>query len=183
LSRIVAAIAAVALVTAPALALGADRNAPTSARSATHVVARPLLDGEIVVEIDRVRAQHHLPLLRTATGLAASAAAHSREMIDYGFFAHESYGGGAFWRRIERYYPSANFHRWFVGETLLWVSPDVDAQTAVQDWLNSPPHRKILLDGALRQFGVSALHATTAPGTFKGLEATIITADFGVRVR
>ena len=26
-------------------------------------------------------------------------------MLDYGFFAHESPGGGAFWRRIEQYYP------------------------------------------------------------------------------
>jgi hypothetical protein len=30
---------------------------------------------------------------------------------------------------------------------------------------------------------VSALHARAAPGVFEGLEATIITADFGVRAR
>jgi uncharacterized protein YkwD len=181
--RIAASVGAAALLTAPALALGASRSAPTTARPATPAAARPLLDDQIVGEINRVRADHHLSLLRTANGLTASAAAHSREMIDHGFFAHESPGDGAFWRRIDQYYADDSFRRWFVGETILWASPDVDARTAVQDWLNSPPHRRILLDRGWRELGVSALHAKTAPGAFEGLDATIITADFGVRAR
>ncbi len=179
--RIAAVVGSAALLTAPAMALGAPQDTPRTAHPATPVAARPLLDDQIVSAINSVRAVYHLQPLRPASGLAASAAAHSREMLDYGFFAHESPAGGAFWRRIEQYYPSAGFRRWHVGETILWVSPDVDARIAVQDWLNSPPHRRILLGREWRELGVSAFHAKAAPGAFEGLEATIVTVDFGVR--
>jgi uncharacterized protein YkwD len=181
--RAPAAFAVAALLAAPALARGAVESASTVAHTSSRVTVRPLLDEQILVELNRVRVEYHLPLLRPAAGLATSAAEHSREMVDYGFFAHESPGGGAFWRRIARFYSSSGFRRWFVGETILWVSPDVGARTAVQDWLNSPPHRRILLDPSWREVGVSALHAARAPGAFEGLRATVVTADFGVRAR
>ncbi len=32
-----------------------------------------------------------------------------------------------------------------------------------------------------REIGVSAVHAASAPGTYKGMDVTIVTTDFGVR--
>jgi uncharacterized protein YkwD len=98
-----------------------------------------------------------------------------------GYFDHASHDGTSFAKRLEHFYPSSGYRRWMVGETLLWSSPDVDAAAAVEDWLASPPHRRILLTPSWRQIGISAVHETSAPGVYGGLEVTIITADFGVR--
>ena len=102
-------------------------------------------------------------------------------MAAQGYFAHESADGSAFWKRIQRFYTSSPWRSWSVGENLLWSSPDVDAQGALQLWLNSPEHRANLLAPSWREIGVSALHVAAAPGTFHGLDVTIVTTDFGVR--
>ncbi|HEY8646643.1 MAG TPA: CAP domain-containing protein, partial [Gaiellaceae bacterium] len=67
------------------------------------------------------------------------------------------------------------------GENLLWSSPDVDPAGALQLWMSSPEHRANILTARWRQIGVSAVHYAVAPGTYKGLEVTIITTDFGIR--
>jgi hypothetical protein len=38
-----------------------------------------------------------------------------------------------------------------------------------------------LLDPNWREIGVSAVHASSAPGVYNGLPVTIVTTDFGVR--
>jgi uncharacterized protein YkwD len=71
--------------------------------------------------------------------------------------------------------------RWIVGENLVWASPDLSAQEALEMWLDSPEHRKILMRPAWREIGLGAVHSLSAPGVYGGLAATILTADFGVR--
>ena len=68
-----------------------------------------------------------------------------------------------------------------MGENLLWASPNVSAGHAMKLWIASPEHLRNLLTRQWRQIGVSAVHATAAPGVFHGLDVTIITTDFGVR--
>ena len=98
-----------------------------------------------------------------------------------GYFEHNSHDGTLFWKRIARFYPSGSFGYWSVGENLLWSSPDVDPAKALELWMNSPEHRKNILTARWREIGISAVHAAGAPGTYRGLEVTIITTDFGVR--
>ena len=102
-------------------------------------------------------------------------------MAARGYFSHDSANGSSFDKRISRYYPIGGSRYWSVGENLLWSSPDVDGAGAIQMWVNSPEHRKILLSSRWREIGLSAIHVTVAPGAFNGLEVTIVTADFGVR--
>lgn len=181
--RLAAVFAAAAVLAGTGVALAAPGGAAHGNGSVRHVEARRTLELQILAEINHVRAVRGLAALRAAVGLCSSASAHSREMLAHGYFDHESFGGGAFWQRIKRYYPSAGYHRWLVGEALLWVSPTVDAKAAVRDWLDDPEHRRILLGSTWRDIGVSALHATSAPGAFENLELTVVTADFGVRAR
>ncbi len=108
---------------------------------------------------------------------------HSRSMARHGYFEHESRNGAAFWRRVKRFYGSTGFRTWHVGENLLWSSPDIDAQRAVQLWLDSPPHRKILLHRDFQDIGLAAVHTPTAAGAYEGREITVVTADFGARRR
>ena len=98
-----------------------------------------------------------------------------------GYFEHESYDSTAFWKRIERWYPSKGWRYWAVGENLLYSTPDVTATEGVELWMNSPPHRANLLSRTWREIGISAVHFDSAPGEYDGGPVTIVTADFGNR--
>jgi uncharacterized protein YkwD len=139
------------------------------------------LESALLVEIDTFRSHHGRSTLRPSSKLAAAARQHSAEMVTRGYFGHRSADGSSFDRRIDRFYPADRTRYWSVGENLLWSSPGVDAAGALQLWLNSREHRAILLTARWREIGLSAVHATSAPGAFGGREATIVTADFGVR--
>ena len=167
----------IAVMATPAVtAATAGAGANTARKTLTALRA---LDAQIVARVNYVRVAHGLRVLRPSTQLSAAAAHHSREMARSGRFQHESPDGSSFSKRLLRFYPRPSA----LGETLLWWSPDAGAAAIVDEWLASPGHREVLLDPGYRELGVSAIHATTAPGDFEGLEATIVTADFGARRR
>jgi uncharacterized protein YkwD len=139
------------------------------------------LETQVLASVNHVRASHGLVPLRLSARLTAAADQHSQEMARLGYFAHESASGAAFWKRVERYYGPRGYNMWSVGENLLWSSPDVDAAGALSMWMHSPEHRENLLNPQWREIGLSALHTSAAPGTYRGLDVTIVTADFGVR--
>ena len=57
----------------------------------------------------------------------------------------------------------------------------MDADEAIQAWLDSPPHRENMLDPTWREVGIGSLHAASAGGTFGGGPTWVITMDFGAR--
>jgi uncharacterized protein YkwD len=138
------------------------------------------LELDLVARINAQRTARGLGPLRVSRGLTAAANYHTRQMGQLGFFEHESATGAAFWRRIERFYPSGR-GAWSVGENLFYESPDTTASSAVREWMQSPPHRQNILDREWRDVGISAEHFESAPGTYGGRSVTIVTADFGVR--
>jgi uncharacterized protein YkwD len=186
--RIVApALAAVMLASAAAAPAGArsgdQMRAVRAARPGTGEGAMRVLEAQVLVDVNRVRIQHGLARLRFSSYLTAAAIQHSREMARRGYFSHDSANGASFWRRVERFYPSAGFSSWTVGENLLWSSPEVDSAGAIRMWMNSPEHRANLLNKAWREVGLAAVHVASAPGVYKGLGVTIVTADFGSRTK
>ena len=183
-SRTRAALAAAAvIVVAGSVVSAVPAGTSRHAGAANVLSAMPSLDTQIAARINVARAQYGLPRVRVSRALKAAASAHSYEMARNGYFSHDSADGTSAFKRLLRFYPSAGYRRWQVGEALLWYSPGTDAATAVHDWLTSPEHRAILLTAAFREIGVSAVHATAADGSFHGDEITVVTADFGVRSR
>jgi uncharacterized protein YkwD len=175
--RILLAIAALATVAGPAAASPGRTVGPLHAQAG----GASSLASEVVAELNTLRRQRGLAPLRLSPALSAAAAAHSREMAANGYFDHDSADGSPFWKRVERFYPVANARLWALGENLLWSSPGVDAPGAIQMWLESPEHKKNMLDPRWREIGLSALHFAAAPGVYKGLEVTLVTADVGLR--
>lgn len=155
--------------------------APAAAGVTHRHAAMQGLETGVLDEINATREAHGLVALRLSPALTAAARQHSFEMAKDGYFAHNSANGSTFDRRIVRFYPSTRTRFWSVGENLLWSSPDVDAATALQMWMNSPEHRANLLSPRWREIGLSAVHVAAAPGTYGGREVTIVTSDFGVR--
>ena len=142
------------------------------------------LEAAVVRAMNRVRVADGLRPLRTSPGLRTAARGHSRAMLEKGFFAHESADGTAFSERIRKHYPSRGWRTWSVGEALL-ASPgsDVEAAAIVDSWLESPPHRAIILSPSWRDAGIGALYASAAPKAFGGTATLVVTADFGLRDR
>ena len=173
---ILPALTALALLAAPA-------GASTDGNGTRAISSRAGLERSIVSEINAVRTRNGLRPLVNSRSLATAARSHSRDMARIGFFAHESPGGKPFDQRIRRYYRSAGYRSWRAGENLLWASPDIEAGRAVKLWLQSPSHRRILLSPNWREIGLSAVHTMSGPRVFDGLEVTIVTANFGARLR
>ena len=146
-------------------------------------VALSALETSLLARLNAVRRGHGLRALRLSRGLTAAAAFHSQQMVSHGFFEHESRGGGAFWKRVERFYGSSGFRGWEVGENLAYGSPDLSANATVRMWMNSPGHRENVLSRHWREIGLGALHVPSAGGEFGGGPVTVVTADFGVRTR
>ena len=138
--------------------------------------AKPRVDNAeraIVRAINRQRAKHGLSQLRSSRRLARAADFHSWEMLDADYFAHESRDGGPFSERVRRYVsPRA------IGETLAMLSgcgPKA-AKRVVRMWMNSPPHRAIVLDSGFRRIGIARRW-----GTLGGSRMAVVTADFASR--
>jgi uncharacterized protein YkwD len=173
--RLAVAAATVSAVMLGALLVGAPRAA-----------GAPLLDGgsrtvsvvsgfaqQALAQINAVRRSKGLRALRLAPGLGKAATGHARSMGRNGFFSHSSAGRGAS-SRIAQYYRGSP-----VGEVILWRSPGITAAQAVKAWLASSGHRAVLLHPGFRELGAAAVKATNAPGVYRGLDVTIVVADFG----
>ena len=169
-----------ALVAAAALALAGTSSARPS-QGGLLLAAADAIEGPTIDRINQVRAEHGLRPLKVSERLTAAAEAHSVSMGTEGYFDHTSSDGTVFWKRIAKYFGQTGFRRWTVGENLLWASPDVSPQQAVDMWLASPGHRRVLLSPAWTSIGLSAVHVQNAPGMFEGYDVTIVTADFGAR--
>ena len=140
-----------------------------------------VLEAAVIGRINAIRRARGLRPLRNNGRLGAAADFHSRDMARKGYFEHDSASGTAFWRRIERFYPSRGFRSWTVGENLLWGTDRYGAEFAVREWMNSPPHRENILSRDWREIGIGAVFVASAPGEYRGRSVTIVTADFGSR--
>jgi len=139
------------------------------------------LDLSVLVQLNAIRKSHGLVPLKINQSLSNAAQGHSSEMLEDGYFAHDSNSGAPFWQRLTAYSTSAPHGSWSVGENLLWSSPEVDAVKALELWMASPEHRHNILTARWREVGIASIHVDSAPGTYGGRPVTVITTDFGVR--
>lgn len=155
----------------------------SSAQERPAIERRGALERAVCREVNRIRTAHGLKPLRFGEGLRAAAAQHSRSMLEVGYFEHTSADGTSFDARIKRYYSDRGWHRWTVGETLLSSSAQIGADEIVTSWLESPPHRGVILSPVYRDGGVGVFFASYASGAFGDQPALVVTADFGQRKR
>jgi len=170
------------VVLAAVVAAAAAPVSAATAEQSARIEGRGTLERQILVELNRVRAERDLRPLRVVTGLRVAAATHSRSMLAIGFFDHASADGTSFDRRLRRHYTDRGWSTWSVGETLLSTSAALDARQIVVEWLKSKPHREVILSATWRDVGIGARYAAAAPQSFGGAPTTVVTADFGLRV-
>ena len=92
--------------------------------------------------VNKARTSAGLPGFAWNAALARAATRHARDMARHGYFAHQRAGGPSVSRRVR----SAGFRGRRVGEAIAYGCGSVGTPLAtVRMWLNSAPHRAILL--------------------------------------
>lgn len=127
--------------------------------------------------INQRRRHNGLRKVRVDTRLVRAAQRHSRSMDAANFFDHESPSGSDPISRIQATGYMAGARSWAVGENIRWGSGGLGTpRVAVDEWMASPSHRHIMLNGAYREIGIGvAIGSPVGPGN----DAAIYTADFG----
>lgn len=135
----------------------------------------------VVCELNAARAEAGRGSLQVRPALQRAATKHAEDMVARGYFAHESPEGDgpAVRARRERYMRGAE--RWRIGEILIWSrGTTLTAEAAVDAWLASPGHRRVLLGSRYADVGVGI--ADGAPGGNPATQpATTIAVSFGRR--
>ena len=151
-------IAALPLAGSAVLAADADAQSCRGARSAPAAGA----PSATLCLINRERRARGLPSLTANTRLARAAQRHARDMVAHAFFSHVSPSGRTFSYRLRKV-QYARGCPWSGGETLAWGSGAmVTPASRVAAWMNSPPHRAILLSRAFREAGIGIAKGTPA---------------------
>jgi uncharacterized protein YkwD len=142
----------------------------------------PELARSLLVAVNAARRAHRLRALRLSAPLTEAAYAHAQSLAVAGQFTHAwPTTNRVFGSWIRNFYSSRGYRLWSAGENLLWASPGFTAANAVQQWLASPIHRRLMLTPSWRELGVGVVAATAAPGAYGGRDVQIATAEFGKR--
>jgi uncharacterized protein YkwD len=161
---------------------GTSQPAGSATARPFSVASTPDLARALATEVNRTRRAHGLRPLRISTHLAQAGTAHARALAEAGQFTHAwPTTSRLFGSWIRGYYPSRGYRSWSAGENLLWASPAMTPASAVQQWLDSPTHRRVMLSRSWRELGIGVVTATAAPGAYGGRDVQIAAAEFGIR--
>jgi uncharacterized protein YkwD len=153
---------------ASAAASSAPRTAPTIRLARASVCL-----------INNRRTRRGLPRLRINNRLSRAAKWHTHDMVRRSYFGHVSRRGRDV---VDRLYGARYLGgriSWAVGENLAWGSGDRGTpRQIVRAWMNSPGHRRNMLDRRFREIGIGVI----ANGPVRTeLPAATYTTTFGVR--
>lgn len=98
--------------------------------------------------VNEARRQFNLPPLAYSYELSVAAQLHAADMAAYNFTGH----GGADGSTPQERYTWANYPHAYAGEATAWGFED--PRHAVEFWVNSPPHRPIILNQYANELGV-----------------------------
>ena len=115
---------------------------------------------ELAQLINLVRAHYGLPPLRLSKTLNRAALEHSKDMATNNFVSHTGSEGSSPWRRMKRVgYPVFKY-----GENV--AAGILDPKQVVKAWLNSPSHRKVLLNPHYKEMGIGFVFNPQSPHRF-----------------
>ena len=146
MAAMLCALIAGALI-APATAPAACSGARAQISSASPGKLRSAL----LCLVNRKRAANGLSKLRLDRKLQRAAGRHARDMVKHDYFAHQRAGGPDLTERLDRV--GWNGEAW--GENIAYgCGSSSSPKATLRNWLNSPPHRDLLLSGAYRRGGL-----------------------------
>ncbi|MBI2035941.1 MAG: CAP domain-containing protein [Candidatus Liptonbacteria bacterium] len=114
------------------------------------------------------RVVNNVPKLRVSRVLEQAAARKAEDMARVGYFSHNGPDGKTPWEWLKE----AGYIYRFAGENL--AVNFIDSGDVVTAWMNSPGHKKNLLDNRFTEIGIG-----TARGVYQGRETIFVVQFFG----
>ncbi len=143
--------------------------APAISQAAGKTSKRASDEQQVLTLLNQIRSQHNLTPFTMNPQLRNAARAHSTDMLQRGYFDHNS--PSETWdARIARYLKSP-----LTGEDIAWGQGSYGTpEGIVSQWMHSPTHRAIILTTGLHRIGLGL-----ATGTYSGASGAVMaTADF-----
>ncbi|WP_250400362.1 sigma-70 family RNA polymerase sigma factor [Streptomyces cellostaticus] len=120
-------------------------------RSPSHAAARPSLARQVADLVNAHRAEAGCAPVRLDDRLTAAARAHARDMVDRGYFGHESPEG----RHADARIAAAGYDAGAWAENL--HQGPRDAATVVEEWMDGSIHEENMLGCQYRDMGLAAV--------------------------
>jgi uncharacterized protein YkwD len=142
---------------------------PAVSQAATKSAKRAGSEQQVLVLLNEIRQQHGLSAFTASTQLRNAARFHSADMLQKGYFEHDSQSE-AWDARVSRYIKAP-----LIGEDIAWGTGSYGTpEGIVSQWMHSPTHRAIILTAGLHRVGLGL-----ATGTYDGSPGAVMaTADF-----
>jgi uncharacterized protein YkwD len=171
----IAAAAQAGAVSPPAVAPCAGAGLlPTSRNTAA-------IDAATLCLINRARAAHHVPALRSNGDLGAVAASQVAAMVRWNYFADVRPTGQTPLALVFTTHYPANTTGVSVGQNIAWGTGHYATPArVVAAWMASPPHRRVMLEGGYRDAGVAVTPHVPSVLT-RGHYGATYAIEFGVR--
>jgi uncharacterized protein YkwD len=145
------AVTACACLCGPLIAPAAAPAACPGARAQISKASPAKLRSALLCLVNRKREANGLGKLRLDRKLQRAAGHHARDMVEHDYFAHQREGGPDLTERLDRV--GWNGRAW--GENIAYgCGSSSSPKATLRTWMNSPPHRDILLSGSYRRGGL-----------------------------
>jgi uncharacterized protein YkwD len=142
-----------------------------------------LVDSATLCLMNQVRRVHRLRPVRLNRALAEIAAGQARDMVRGDYFGDQSISGQSPLARImaSGYPVHASSIRLMTAQNIGWgTGPNATPSGIVKAWMESPPHRRIILTAVYRDAGVGV--APSVPAELgAGSPAATYAVEFGAR--
>jgi uncharacterized protein YkwD len=117
--------------------------------------------------VNKVRKRRGIKSLKSNSKLYSAAQKHATDMVQGQYFSHVSKDGTTVVPRIRAAgYMGSNSSGWRVGENLAWGSGSFSTPAStVQAWLNSPGHKRNIMNRAYRETGLAIAVGAPVPAT------------------
>ncbi len=160
-------------------AAAADSSCARAASLSGTAPVREAVDA-VVCLVNRERAKRRKAPVRVSRLLARAAKGHSSDMVRRRYFSHVSANGRTMRQRIARTGYMRKRRSCRTGETIAWGTSDLGSPASlVESFMNSPQHKRILLDRRFRDIGVGLVRGVPVDGW--GTDGMTLTLNFGRR--
>lgn len=160
------------LLTVVGLPVWADEPIAPNPESSNSLAELALFRGELLTLINAERTQRNIPPMSDSPALTCIAQSHTLDMVTHDYFSHYDIRGAAPW---ERFAEATGAAEWYVGENL--AAGQSSAREVLDAWLNSPDHRRLLLEPDMRWAGIGLLKDQVAYQTPLGWIVTLNVSD------